>query len=51
MPNVSVTVAILKQLTAYAYYGHAFGGDVIRQSQLFARREANYAYIESTVAF
>ena len=36
-------------LTFYAYYGHAFGGDVVRQS--FAGREANYAYVESTVAF
>src|SRR5438094_2237085 len=36
-------------LTLYAYYGHAFGGDVVRQS--FAGREANYAYVESTVAF
>ena len=36
-------------LTFYAYYGHAFGSDVIRQS--FAGREANYGYLESTVAF
>jgi len=36
-------------LTCYASYGHAFGSDVIRQS--FAGREANYGYLESTVAF
>jgi len=36
-------------LTVYAYYGHVFGGDVVHQ--LYAGREANYAYVESTVAF
>jgi len=51
LADISFTWKPTDLLTVYAYYGHAFGGDVIRQSQLFARREANYAYIESTVAF
>ena len=47
--DIAFTWKPVDLLTFYAYYGHAFGGDVIRQS--FAGREANYAYVESTVAF
>jgi len=47
--DIAFTWKPIELLTFYAYYGHAFGGDVVRQ--LFAGREANYGYIESTVAF
>ena len=47
--DIAFTWRPVDLLTFYAYYGHAFGGDVIHQ--LFAGREANYGYIESTVAF
>jgi len=47
--DIALTWKPIDLLTFYAYYGHVFGGDVIHQS--FAGREANYAYLESTVAF
>ena len=47
--DIAFTWKPIDLLTFYAYYGHVFGGDVIHQS--FAGREANYAYLESTVAF
>jgi len=42
--DLSVSVALLKQLTLNAYYGHVFGGDTIGQS--FAGTDANYGYLE-----
>jgi len=44
-----VTLALLKQLTAYAYYGHAFGGGVVKQT--FAGSEADYGYVELTYRY
>jgi len=49
LADIAFTWKPIELLKFYAYYGHAFGGDVVRQ--LFAGREANYGYIESTVAF
>lgn len=45
--DVSITLALLKQLSAYAYYGHAFGQSVVGNT--FAGRSANYGYIELTL--
>jgi len=42
--DVSVTVAILKQLSAYAYYGHAIGNGVIETT--FENADADYGYVE-----
>jgi len=47
--DIALTWRPIELLTFYAYYGHAFGGDVVRQ--VSAGSEANYGYIESTVAF
>jgi hypothetical protein len=47
--DVSITVAALKQLTAYAYYGHAFGQGVVKTT--FAGNAANYGYVELTCRY
>jgi len=44
--DLAITVSLLKQLSAYAYYGHAFGQGVVKSS--FAGAEANYGYFELT---
>jgi hypothetical protein len=47
--DTSVTVSILKQLTAYAYYGHVFGQSVVKST--FAGANANYGYLELTYRY
>jgi hypothetical protein len=47
--DVTVTVALLKQLTLGTYFGHVFGGDVIGAS--FAGSDANYGYVELTFKY
>ncbi len=47
--DVSVTVTIRPQLTAYAYYGHAFGQGVVRRT--FAGAQADYGYVELTYRY
>jgi hypothetical protein len=42
--DLGITVALPKQLSAYGYYGHAFGQGVVRQT--FAGRDADYGYVE-----
>ena len=42
--DLAITVAILPQLTAYAYYGHAFGQGVVRG--VFDGSQADYGYVE-----
>jgi hypothetical protein len=47
--DVSVTITLLKQLTLGTYYGHVFGGDVVRQS--FDGPDANYGFVELTFRY
>jgi len=47
--DLGVNVALLDRLSAYAYYGHAFGGGVVKKS--FSGSDANYAYIELTFRY
>jgi hypothetical protein len=47
--DVGVTAALRRQLSAYAYYGHAFGQGVVRSN--FAGTGANYGYLEVTVRY
>jgi hypothetical protein len=47
--DCAVTVSLLDQLTAYAYYGHAFGQDVVRNT--FPGTGANYGYVELTYRY
>ena len=47
--DVGVNITILKQLSAYTYYGHAFGGGVVKQT--FAGSDANYGYVELTYRY
>jgi len=42
--DLSGTVRVLSQLAVNGYYGHAFGGDVVRAT--FAGRAANYGFVE-----
>src|SRR5438552_1420236 len=42
--DLSVTVQLLRQLALGTYYGHAFGGDVVRET--FAGTGANYGFVE-----
>lgn len=44
--DVSASVRLLPELTVGAYYGHAFGGDVVRAT--FAGTAANYGFLEAT---
>ncbi len=47
--DASVTIALLKQLTAYAYYGKAFGQGVVKTT--FAGASADYGYVELTFRY
>lgn len=49
LADIAFTYRALDFLTLYAYYGHAFGEDVIGSA--FVGRDANYGYIETTIAF
>jgi len=42
--DVGVSVTLLKQLSGHAYYGHAFGGGVVKRT--FAGSDADYGYLE-----
>jgi Alginate export len=47
--DLALTVSLTKQLSAYAYYGHAFGQGVV--SSNFAGTGADYGYIELTLRY
>ena len=47
--DVGVNLALLKRLSAYAYYGHAFGGGVVKKT--FAGSDADYGYVELTFRY
>jgi hypothetical protein len=47
--DLSLTLTLLKQLTLGTYFGHVFGGDVIRQS--FRGADANYGFVELTFRY
>jgi len=47
--DIGVTVTPTDFLTIYGYYAHAFGQGVIRQA--FRGDDADFAYVEATVAF
>lgn len=47
--DLSVSVQILQQLTAYAYYGHAFGQGVVKGT--FAGPGGDYGYVELTYRY
>jgi hypothetical protein len=47
--DVGVTVTPASYLTIYGYYAHAFGQGVIHEA--FRGSDADYAYVEATVAF
>ena len=47
--DTSVTVSILKQLTAYCYYGHTFGESVVKTT--FAGANMNFGYVELTYRY
>jgi hypothetical protein len=49
LTDVGLTFTPTPSLTAYAYYGHAFGQDIIRQN--FVGDDADYGYLELTLAF
>lgn len=50
LADISFTISILKQLTAYAYYGRAFGQSVVKRTFPDAGG-ANYGYIELTYRY
>lgn len=47
--DLGVNVTLAQQLSAYAYYGHAFGGGVVKKS--FAGSDANYGYVKLTFRY
>ncbi len=47
--DVGLTVSLLQHLSAYAYYGRAFGQGVVQG--LFGGSDANYGYLETTLRF
>ena len=47
--DVSVTATPLKWLTAYAYYGHAFGQGAVKQ--VFEGANADYGFVELTLRY
>jgi hypothetical protein len=47
--DLGVSVNLLKQLTAYGYFGHAFGQGVVKKT--FAGSDANYGYVELTFRY
>jgi hypothetical protein len=49
LTDVSLTFTPAPFLTAYAYYGHAFGQGIIDQA--YVGNDADYGYVELTVSF
>ena len=47
--DVGLTFTPCSWFTTYAYYGHAFGQEVIRQA--FVSPGADYGYVEMTFSF
>jgi hypothetical protein len=47
--DLSATVAVHPRAAVQAYYGHAFGGGVVRQT--FAGTEADYGFLELTLRY
>jgi hypothetical protein len=47
--DVSVTVQVIERLTVGAYYGHAFGGDVVRET--YPGVTGNYGFVEATFRY
>ena len=50
LTDVSATISILKQLTAYAYYGRSFGQRVVKGT-FPGGDTANYGYVELTYRY
>ena len=49
LADVGISASLCKQLTAYGYYGHAFGQAVVKST--FAGAGANYGYLEMTFRY
>jgi hypothetical protein len=49
LTDLGLTFTPTPSVTAYAYYGHAFGQGIVRQA--FVANDADYGYVEVTVAF
>jgi alginate export protein len=49
LADLSVTLALWRQVTLAGYYGHAFGGGVVGES--FAGRDADYGFVEMTLRY
>ena len=47
--DVSATVSLHQYVTLGVYYGHAFGGDVVRTS--FTGSDADYGFVELTFRY
>jgi hypothetical protein len=47
--DIGVNVTLLRQLSGYAYYGHAIGQGVVKGT--FAGSDANYGYVELTFRY
>ena len=47
--DVSLTIALHRRVTLGTYYGHAFGGGVVRAS--FAGADADYGFAELTFRY
>ena len=48
--DLSFTQTLTKELSWSAYYGHAFGGNVI-QNVYQGKKDADYAFVEFNLAF
>jgi hypothetical protein len=49
LADASVSVTLVRQLVLGAYYGHAFGGGVVRRT--FAGDQADYGFVELTYRY
>ncbi len=49
LTDIAVTWTPCDFFTVYAYYGHVFGEDILREA--FASSDANYGFIETTLSF
>ena len=47
--SLSITATILPQVTVSGFYGHAFGGGVVRRS--FQDSDADYGFVEATFRY
>ena len=47
--DLGITIRLHERLTAYVYYGHAFGQGVVRNT--FPGKDANYGYVDLTFRY